>query len=131
MTVRNIRAHQSRGLLPPPDVRGRTGFYGREHIARIELIREMQAEGFNLEAIRRIVQAAPNAGDEPLRFLRAVHEPYADERPEVVTLDELADVMTRDLSTLVETLQARETLSPDRLYAGDVAVPPRGGQLAA
>jgi hypothetical protein len=25
MTVRNIRAHQSRGLLEPADVRGRTG----------------------------------------------------------------------------------------------------------
>ena len=25
MTVRNIRAHQSRGLLPPPQVRARTG----------------------------------------------------------------------------------------------------------
>ena len=40
MTVRNIRAHQSRGLLLPPDVRGRTGFYGPAHAARIELIRE-------------------------------------------------------------------------------------------
>ena len=28
MTVRNIRAHQSRGLLPPPQLRGRTGYYG-------------------------------------------------------------------------------------------------------
>ncbi len=27
-TVRNVRAHQSRGLLPPPEVRGRTGYYG-------------------------------------------------------------------------------------------------------
>ena len=44
MTVRNIRAHQSRGLLPPPEVRGRTGYYGSEHLARIELIRELQAE---------------------------------------------------------------------------------------
>lgn len=90
MTVRNIRAHQSRGLLPPPDVRGRTGFYGAEHVARIELIQEMQAQGFNLEAIRRLVDAAPSAGDEPLRFLRAVHEPYADEQPEIVTLEDLA-----------------------------------------
>jgi DNA-binding transcriptional MerR regulator len=49
MTVRNIRAHQSRGLLPPPEVRGRTGYYGAEHVARIELIRELQADGFNLE----------------------------------------------------------------------------------
>src|SRR5919107_3143835 len=55
MTVRNIRAHQSRGLLPPPAVRGRTGYYGEEHVDRIELIREMQGQGFNLEAIRRLV----------------------------------------------------------------------------
>ena len=58
MTVRNIRAHQSRGLLPPPDVRGRTGYYGPNHLARIELIREMQGQGFNLQAIRRLVDAA-------------------------------------------------------------------------
>src|SRR4051794_27481490 len=48
MTVRNIRAHQSRGLLPPPEVRGRTGYYGEDHITRIELIQDLQADGFNL-----------------------------------------------------------------------------------
>ena len=36
MTVRNVRAHQSRGLLPPPTLRGRTGYYGKEHVARLE-----------------------------------------------------------------------------------------------
>ena len=56
MTVRNIRAHQTRGLLPPPVVRGRTGYYNEEHVARIELTREMQAEGLNLEAIRRMAR---------------------------------------------------------------------------
>ena len=29
MSVRNIRAHQARGLLPPPEVRQRVGYYGR------------------------------------------------------------------------------------------------------
>ena len=48
LTVRNIRAYQSRGLVPPPELRGRTGYYGEEHIARIKLIRELQSEGFNL-----------------------------------------------------------------------------------
>ena len=62
MTVRNIRAHQSRGLLEPPRVIGRTGFYEEQHVERIALIRELQEEGFNLEAIRRIVE---NAGDSP------------------------------------------------------------------
>src|SRR5881409_2365094 len=74
MTVRNIRAHQSRGLLPPPEVRGRTGYYGSVHLARIELIRETQGQGFNLEAIRRLVDASPGSSEEPLRFLRAVAE---------------------------------------------------------
>src|SRR3954467_9817108 len=91
MTVRNIRAHQSRGLLPPPEVRGRTGYYGPEHLARIELIREMQGQGFNLEAIRRLVEAAPGSSEEPLRFLRAVAEPYTQEQPEVLTGSDLAD----------------------------------------
>ena len=35
-TVRNIRAHQSRGLLPPPTIRARTGYYGPEHVARVQ-----------------------------------------------------------------------------------------------
>jgi DNA-binding transcriptional MerR regulator len=90
MTVRNIRAHQSRGLLPPPTVRGRTGYYGPAHQARIELIQEMQGQGFNLQSIRRLVDAAPTSSEEPLRFLRAVAEPYVNEQPEVVTGEELA-----------------------------------------
>src|SRR5687767_15689444 len=72
MTVRNVRAHQSRGLLPPPAVRGRTGYYGPEHLARIELIRELQAEGFNLEAIRRLLESTNGSSSEVLRFTRAV-----------------------------------------------------------
>ena len=62
MTARNIRAHQSRGLLPPPEMRGRTGYYGPEHVARIQLIRELQDEGFTLEAIRRLIERATCSG---------------------------------------------------------------------
>jgi len=90
MTARNIRAHQSRGLLPPPQVRGRTGYYGAEHLARLELIRELQGEGFNLEAIRRLIEAGNGSSADVLRFTRAVREPFEDEEPDVVTLDQLA-----------------------------------------
>jgi DNA-binding transcriptional MerR regulator len=90
MTVRNIRAHQSRGLLPPPDVRGRTGYYGAEHVARIDLIRELQADGFNLEAIRRLLERAGGSSEEFLRFTRAVKAPFEDEEPQVVDAVELA-----------------------------------------
>jgi DNA-binding transcriptional MerR regulator len=90
MTVRNIRAHQSRGLLPPPEVRGRTGFYGPEHLARIELIKEMQAEGFNLELIRRMLDIAEGSSTEVLRFTRALREPFGEEEePEIVDTGDL------------------------------------------
>jgi DNA-binding transcriptional MerR regulator len=106
MTVRNIRAHQSRGLLPPPTVRGRTGYYGPAHLARIELIKEMQGQGFNLEAIRRLVDASPASSEEPLRFLRAVAEPYLDEQPEIVTGAELASRWgTQDPSLLQRAIK--------------------------
>src|ERR671937_2837264 len=90
MTARNIRAHQSRGLLPPPEVRGRTGYYGAEHLARIELIRELQADGFNLEAIRRLIDSAGGSSEELLRFTRAVKAPFEDEQPQVVEAADLA-----------------------------------------
>src|SRR4051794_17240456 len=91
MTVRNLRAHQSRGLLPPPEVRGRTGFYGPDHVTRVELIRELQTEGFNLEAIRKLLEGADGSSAEVLRFTRAVREPFEDEASEIVTVEELAE----------------------------------------
>src|SRR3954470_22120838 len=81
MTVRNIRAHQSRGLLPPPEVRGRTGFYGPDHVARIELIQELQAEGFNLDLIRRLLENAGGSSSEVLRFKHALAQPFGTEEP--------------------------------------------------
>ncbi len=91
MTVRNIRAHQSRGLLPPPEVRGRTGFYGPEHVARVNMIREMQADGFSLDLIRRMLENSNGRSGEALRFTRALREPFADEEPVILTLAELTD----------------------------------------
>src|SRR6185503_5854347 len=79
MTVRNLRAHQSRGLLPPPDVRGRTGYYGPEHVDRVELIKELQADGFNLEAIRRLIEQAGGSTTEVLSFTRAVRDAFEPE----------------------------------------------------
>ncbi|MDX6590778.1 MAG: hypothetical protein QOI84_2052, partial [Solirubrobacterales bacterium] len=83
MTIRNIRAHQTRGLLPPPEVQGRTGYYTEEHVARIELTREMQGEGLNLEAIRRVLESTGGSSQEIVDFARAVRAPFEDETPEI------------------------------------------------
>src|SRR6266536_4904572 len=91
MTARNIRAHQSRGLLPPPEVRGRTGYYDEEHVARLELIKELQADGFNLGSIARLLEGAGHQTGEVLRFTRALREPFQEEEPEVVHVRELSE----------------------------------------
>lgn len=92
MTVRNIRAHQTRGLLPPPVVRGRTGYYNEEHVARIALTREMQADGLNLEAIRRVLEGGEGAAAQIFDFTRALRAPFEDEAPEIVEAEELGAV---------------------------------------
>jgi DNA-binding transcriptional MerR regulator len=90
MTIRNIRAHQTRGLLPPPEVQGRTGYYNEEHVARIELTREMQAEGLNLEAIRRVLESTGGSSKEMVDFARAVRAPFEDETPEIFGPEDFA-----------------------------------------
>jgi DNA-binding transcriptional MerR regulator len=90
MTVRNIRAHQTRGLLPPPVVRGRTGYYSEEHVARIELTREMQADGLNLEAIRRVLDSGDGSALAISDFTRALRAPFEGETPEIFDAEELA-----------------------------------------
>jgi DNA-binding transcriptional MerR regulator len=92
VTVRNIRAHQSRGLMPPPDVRGRTGFYTQEHLARLQLILEMQADGFNLNSIKRILEGMPpGSAGQVLGFERALRTPWGEEEPEIFEASELID----------------------------------------
>jgi DNA-binding transcriptional MerR regulator len=84
MTARNVRAHQSRGLIAPPILKGRTGYYGPEHVARLEMIRDLQDQGFNLGAIKRLLENAPESMDDVLDFTRALVAPFGDERPRVV-----------------------------------------------
>jgi DNA-binding transcriptional MerR regulator len=95
MTVRNIRAHQSRGLLPPPEIEGRTGYYGPDHLARLELIAEMQADGFNLTAIKRLLENATGSESEVLGFKRALLA-WEEEEPEFITAAELAERLKLD-----------------------------------
>jgi DNA-binding transcriptional MerR regulator len=107
MTVRNIRAHQSRGLLQPPDIEGRTGFYGPEHVARIELIAEMQADGFNLAAIKRLLGDSQGSEREMLGFKRALMAPWEDEEPEFITGEELFERLRLDVDNPNPKLLAR------------------------
>lgn len=80
MTVRNVRAHAARGLLPPPRLHGRTGYYGPEHLARLELITQLQEQGFALAAIERLVASTPRqSAEEALAQYLHMLAPWAPE----------------------------------------------------
>jgi DNA-binding transcriptional MerR regulator len=68
MTVRNIRAHQSRRLLHPPRRVGRRSVYDNSHVERLMLIRRLQNGGFSLSAIRALVRAGNEAGELALAW---------------------------------------------------------------
>lgn len=89
LTVRNVRNYQSKSLIPPPEVKGRVGYYGAEHLADLQLIRDMQAQGFNLAAIAHLLERAKGAGEQVLGFTRSLMAPFETETPEIVEREEL------------------------------------------
>ncbi len=56
-TTRRIRSLQTLGLLPHPDLRGRTGLYGPRHRDRLTAVLRLQEEGFSLESIGVLFRA--------------------------------------------------------------------------
>src|ERR1700739_2946111 len=76
MRVRNVRNHHSRGLLPAPEVRARVGYYGPEHVARLRLILDLQADGFNLAAIERLLSGGEGLASRLLGLRTAVTAPF-------------------------------------------------------
>jgi DNA-binding transcriptional MerR regulator len=89
MTVRNIRAHQARGLLSPPEVRLRVGYYGPEHVAQLRLIQDLQEDGFNLAGIKHLVDHDQAIAERLVRFRQALTEPPNAESPQTLTVAEL------------------------------------------
>lgn len=102
LTVRNIRSHQARGLLPPPVVRRRTGYYGDEHLERLRVIGELQAEGLELKAVKQLLEDADGTVERLLSLRRSLPEPVAPEPREVVTEAELAERLSPKLIRKLE-----------------------------
>ncbi|MGI5127191.1 MerR family transcriptional regulator [Pseudonocardia sp. CA-107938] len=114
VTVRNIRYYAGRGLLPPPQLRGRTGLYGPAHLARLELVGELSALGFTLSAIESHLQRLPlDAGPAELALQRALLTPWVPEHIEEVDRAELDRRAGRTLSDAdIQTLVGLGVVEP-------------------
>jgi DNA-binding transcriptional MerR regulator len=85
MSVRNVRFYTSRGLVPPPLRRGRSGFYTEDHVGRLQLVQELQSHGFTLSAIEKYAAGIPaDASPADIALRRTMLAPWmADSRAEL------------------------------------------------
>ena len=86
-TTRNIRAHQSRGLLSPPRLVGRVGYYSEEHLDRLLHIAKLQERGFSLASIHNLLEAQEKGLGltEVLGLEVELSRPWVEEKAEFVT----------------------------------------------
>ncbi|MFF4833471.1 MerR family transcriptional regulator [Streptomyces sp. NPDC001315] len=91
VTVRTVRFYGTKGLLPPPVIGPRrVGHYGREHLARLALIEELQHQGMTLAAIERYLRRLPaDLSAHDLALHRAVVASWAPDVVETVSREEL------------------------------------------
>ena len=108
LSVRTVRFYTSRGLVPPPIRRGRSGYYSAEHVARIELVLELQSHGFTLSAIERYVAGIPeDATPEDIALARTMLAPWQSDLPVEMDHEQLEARAGRVLSDEdIATLQA-------------------------
>jgi len=74
-TTRRIRSYQTLGLLPHPELRGRTGLYGENHTSRVSAILRLQDRGFSLESLAELFAALE--GGRSLADVLGVDAPLA------------------------------------------------------
>jgi DNA-binding transcriptional MerR regulator len=51
-----VRLYQTKGLLAPPRLEGRTGWYDDSHLSRLRLIARLQHEGYSLAGIANLLE---------------------------------------------------------------------------
>jgi DNA-binding transcriptional MerR regulator len=120
-TVRNVRVYQDRGLLPPPERRGRLGLYGPDHLRRLRLVLRMLGRGYPLAAIRELVEAWEEQRDiaSVLGLEEAITAPYQTEGPRRLPAARFRELLAGDE---VAAARAVET-GLAQLDGDDVVIP--------
>ena len=64
VAVDTVRFYQGRGLIPPPERRGRFAIYTGRHLERLRRIRSLLDAGFSLAQIRKLLDESPTRETE-------------------------------------------------------------------
>lgn len=99
-TVRNVRAYQDRGLLPPPERRGRAGIYRQGHLSRLNVINQLLERGYTIANIKELLEAWESGQDldHVLGLDSVLAGTWTEEIPVYMEPDEVAELFPRDLT---------------------------------
>lgn len=102
-TVRNVRAYQDRGLLPPPERRGRAGVYRQGHLSRLNVIHQLLERGFTIANIKELLEAWESGQDldHVLGLDSVLAGTWTEEIPVYMDPDELAELFRNDIDESV------------------------------
>jgi DNA-binding transcriptional MerR regulator len=99
-TVRNVRAYQERGLLPPPRRSGRVALFDESHLARLKLITSMLERGYTSAHIAELLEAWESGGDlSDILGLERLVRPWSSDEPTTMTVRQVRE-LAGDQSTL-------------------------------
>lgn len=91
VTTRTIRSYQDRGLLPSPEIQGRTGYYDGDHLTRLQVIARLLDRRFSLASIAALFEAwqSGQSLSQLLGFVGELTSPFGEEQPQEVTSDDI------------------------------------------
>jgi DNA-binding transcriptional MerR regulator len=91
LPVSTLRMYQHRGLLPPPERRGRIAYYGDDHVDRLRMLITLQERGFSLAAIKELLDSWQEGRTlDDVLGLDGEGSVWHREEPLVLTPEELA-----------------------------------------
>jgi DNA-binding transcriptional MerR regulator len=145
LSVRTTRYYISLGLLPDAERHGRQVFYGEPHLARLRLIRTLQAHGHTLAAIEAYLRRIPGGTTpEHLGVQRSILSLWSPEPIRPISADELErragrrleeeDLVLMERSGVLERVDEGFLVRPGfevSLELCDMDVPPEGVVAAA
>lgn len=130
-TVRNVRAYQDRGLIPPPVRRGRAGVYNQGHLSRLNVIGQLLERGYTIANIKELISAWESGQDldHVLGLDSVLAGTWTEEIPLYMDPDEAAELFGAEITeeTLRKALDVGlfevdgdrlKVTSPRLLYAG-------------
>jgi DNA-binding transcriptional MerR regulator len=110
--TRTIRYYQSIGLLPKPERAGKHAVYMAEHVARLEDISRMRAQGLQLDAIHEVFASDAYSPDTNTDW-RAFFNPRGrDGRNQVLDDDQLSSLLGDRRDEILDDLISAGYLRP-------------------